>query len=165
MDTSESSPTRDVVSSENTTQSSSNAPDNITTTKHTTNTVTTFNNVPWPVRPSQGINYNFVAMMYLAGSGIAIFFLLLEKQILAPLLLEDENNNNSGNNVSLEDEAVVEDETEDGDDINPWKEFAKGMEGMYVIFIPFIPCLLWSLVVRYYWLKETNIESRKKKDD
>ena len=162
MDTSESSPTRDEVSSENT-QSS----DNIITTKHTTNTVTTFNNVPWPVRPSQGINYDFVAMMYLAGSGIAIFFLLLEKQILAPLLLEDENNSYSGNNTSssLEDEAVVEDGTEDGDDINPWKEFAKGMEGMYVIFIPFIPCLLWSLVVRYYWLKETNIESRKKKDD
>ena len=161
METSESSPTRDVVSSENT-KSSTNA-DNITT-KHSTNTLTTFDNVPWPVRPSRGINYDFVAMMYLAGSGIAIFFLLLEKQILAPLLLEDENNDNSGNNISSF-EDTIEEGTEDGEDINPWKEFAKGMEGMYVIFIPFIPCLLWSLVVRYYWLKETDIESRKKKDD
>ena len=162
METSE-SPTRD-VSSDST--ESSNASDNIKT-NHSTNTLTTFDNVPWPVRPSQGINYDFVAMMYLAGSGIAIFFLLLEKQILSPLLLEDENNNNSGNNThepSLDD-AVVEEVTENGEDINPWKEFAKGMEGMYVIFIPFIPCLLWSLVVRYYWLKETNIESRKKKDE
>ena len=163
METSESSPTRDVVSSENT-KSSSNASDNIIT-KHSTNTLTTFDNVPWPVRPSQGINYDFVAMMYLAGSGIAIFFLLLEKQILSPLLLEDENNNNSGNNTSSLEDDVVEEESEVGEDINPWKEFAKGMEGMYVIFIPFIPCLLWSLVVRYYWLKETDIESRKKKDD
>ena len=164
METSESSPTREVVSSENT-KSSSNASDNIIT-KHSTNTLTTFDHVPWPVRPSQGINYDFVAMMYLAGSGIAIFFLLLEKQILSPLLLEDENNNNCGNNThepSFED--TIEEGTEDGEDVNPWKEFAKGMEGMYVIFIPFIPCLLWSLVVRYYWLKETDIESRKKKDE
>ena len=117
-----------------------------------------FSNVPWPVRPSPGINYNFVASMYLAGSAIALFFYTLEKQILAPLLVEDDEQSNDNNTLSETDDT-----TQEGGDV--WKEFAKGMEGMHFIFVPFIPCLLWSLIVRYYWLKETNIASTEKKEN
>eukprot|EP00580_Thalassiosira_gravida_P002092 CAMPEP_0201610462 /NCGR_PEP_ID=MMETSP0492-20130828/16950_1 /ASSEMBLY_ACC=CAM_ASM_000837 /TAXON_ID=420259 /ORGANISM="Thalassiosira gravida, Strain GMp14c1" /LENGTH=150 /DNA_ID=CAMNT_0048076293 /DNA_START=58 /DNA_END=510 /DNA_ORIENTATION=+ len=123
--------------------------------------ISLFNNVPWPVRPSPGINYNFVAIMYIAGSSLAILFYTLEKVILAPLLeKQDSNDENSlvGSNESIH--VGGNDDTEEGGD--QWKEFAKGMEGMYFIFVPFIPCLLWSLIVRYYWLKETTVSHEKK---
>jgi len=126
----------------------------------------TFDNVPWPVRPSVGINYNFVVLIYTVGSIIAAFFYLLEKQVLDPLLEEDDtiNNNDTLSNDIKDSEIKGE---EGGEDANPWKEFARGMAGMYVIFVPFIPCLIWSFVVRYYWLKETDNNSitRGKKDN
>ena len=130
-----------------------------------------FNNVPWPIRPSPGINYNFVVIMYITGSAIAIFFYLLEKQVLSKLLLEEEVDNHDSSMNSVDDTRnntqsdSIESTEGSNDDTNPWHEFAKGMQGMYVIFIPFIPCMLWSLVVRHVWLKrETQVASRKKKD-
>ena len=82
-----------------------------------------FINVPWPVRPSPGINYNFVSGMYLAGSAFAVIFFTLEKQMLASLLV---------NEGDQEDRVLVasnetKDETGDGDSTDPWKEFTKGM--------------------------------------
>jgi len=134
-------------------------------TSNKSNELITFDNVPWPVRPSVGINYNFVVLMYTVGSIIAAFFYLLEKQVLDPLLEEgsSDNNNTLQSNDIKESEIKGE---EGGEDTNPWKEFARGMAGMYVIFAPFIPCLIWSFVVRYYWLKETdNNTTRGKKDN
>ena len=126
-----------------------------------------FDNVPWPVRPSVGINYNFVVLMYTAGSIIAAFFYLLEKQVLDSLLVEEYSSDNNNNTLSNDIKDSEIDGGEGGEDTNPWKEFARGMAGMYVIFVPFIPCLIWSFVVRYYWLKETNNNSitRGKKDN
>ncbi|KAL7549326.1 hypothetical protein ACHAWF_012597 [Thalassiosira exigua] len=110
-----------------------------------------YGHVPWPVRPSPGINYNFVSAMYLGGSALALMFYSLEKHVLAPLLEEKVivNESNSTENVA----------EGEGDS---WVEFAKGMEGMHLIFVPFVPCLLWSLVVRYYWMKETKVSPGKK---
>ena len=152
-----------------TTSSSQDAPsisDEPSTQKNTQES--DFNNVPWPIRPSPGINYNFVVIMYITGSAIAIFFYLLENQVLSKLLLEEEevdNHDSSSNGISNNTQSDSIESTEgSNDDTNPWHEFAKGMQGMYVIFIPFIPCMLWSLVVRHVWLKnETQVASRKKK--
>eukprot|EP00584_Thalassiosira_punctigera_P000738 CAMPEP_0172532218 /NCGR_PEP_ID=MMETSP1067-20121228/5352_1 /TAXON_ID=265564 ORGANISM="Thalassiosira punctigera, Strain Tpunct2005C2" /NCGR_SAMPLE_ID=MMETSP1067 /ASSEMBLY_ACC=CAM_ASM_000444 /LENGTH=141 /DNA_ID=CAMNT_0013316705 /DNA_START=162 /DNA_END=584 /DNA_ORIENTATION=+ len=108
-----------------------------------------FRNVPWPVRPSLGINYNFVSIMYLVGSSMALLFYALEKQVLAPLLVEGEDTNDENALIASNESADGGANDEEGGDA--WKEFAKGMEGMYFIFVPFIPCLAWSLIVRYYW--------------
>ena len=119
---------------------------------------TPFARVPWPVRPSPGINYNFVSLMYLAGSALALLFLALETQVLAPLLVEGEVGEALAPNASSDAGEV------DGAEESPWKEFAKGMEGMHLIFLPFLPCLFWSLAVRHFWLRETAA-SREKKDN
>jgi len=139
--------------------------DNTSNKSNNKNTEITFDNVPWPVRPSVGINYNFVVLMYTVGSIIAVFFYLLEKQVLDPLLVEHSSDNN--NTLQSNDIKDSEIEGEEGgeDAANPWKEFARGMAGMYVIFVPFIPCLIWSFVVRYYWLKETNNNTTREKKD
>jgi len=138
--------------------------DNTSNKSNNKNTEITFDNVPWPVRPSVGINYNFVVLMYTVGSIIAVFFYLLEKQVLDPLLVEhSSDNNNTLQSNDIKDSEIEGDEG--GEDANPWKEFARGMAGMYVIFVPFIPCLIWSFVVRYYWLKETNNNTTREKKD
>ena len=82
-----------------------------------------FRNVPWPVRPSPGINYNFVTYMYLAGSLLAILFFALEKHILAPLLLGNKPDDESHSLGTTEATNVG---GEEGESTESWKEFAKG---------------------------------------
>jgi hypothetical protein len=139
------------------TQTSQEMVDAETLTEVNTEEAISYDHIPWPVRPSLGINYDFIVSMYLGGFGLAIFFFTLEKQILAPLLEGDEGN------------AVVDTEEIGGDDaekdVDSWKEFAKGMQGMYFVFAPFLLCLPWSLIVRYYWMRETKNVSQEKKDD
>ena len=60
-------------------------------------------------------------------------------------------------------DAVESNDAEGGGDA--WKEFARGMLGMHFIFDPFVPCLFWSLVVRHYWLKETDMATQEKKEN
>lgn len=121
-----------------------------------------FNNVPWPVRPSPGINYNFVTIMYLSGSAIALLFYTLETQMLRSPSETDENDIDISLTNQSVDDVTGGEGNGDEEGVNPWAEFAKGLEGMHLIFVPFIPCLLWSLIVRYYWLKETKISREKK---
>jgi hypothetical protein len=119
-----------------------------------------YDHVPWPVRPSPGINYDFIVSMYLGGCCLFAFFFLLEKQILAPLIDSGEESDN----VKTESDVWGEDSTEK--EADPWKDFAKGMQGMYYVFAPFLLCLPWSLIVRYFWMKEMKKDlSREKKDD
>ncbi len=120
-----------------------------------------FSHVPFAVRPRDGINYDFVATLYLIGSALALAFYLLETKILAPLLVENDNADAAVANAS-DSTTGTEDSGEEG---NAWKEFANGMQGMYFIFAPFVPCLLWSLVVRYFWMKETKKITLDKKDN
>lgn len=127
------------------------------------------NRVPWIVRPSPGINYDFVLMMYLAGSAFAVFFYALEKHVFPSIFGGgggEGDDQNSGNSTSFLERAVGADgnDAQDGGG-DAWKEFATSMEGMYLIFVPFIPCLLWSFVVRLYWLRETRVSSLEKKEN
>jgi hypothetical protein len=123
-----------------------------------------FTHVPWPIRPSPGINYDFVSTLYFIGCMLALSFYILETQILAPLLLSSKSDDDDNVTDSTVDTTKNSHESDDSgsseekssDDGNALKEFAQGMGGMYFIFLPFIPCFLWSLVVRYFWLKETQ---------
>ena len=123
------------------------------------NNVPNFSHIPWPVRPRDGINYDFVATLYLVGSALALSFYLLETKILAQFLIESESVATDTSNDTTGTDG------NGGEGGNPWKEFANGMQGMYFIFVPFVPCLLWSLVVRYFWMKETKKMSLDKKEN
>lgn len=125
------------------------------------NNVPNFSHVPWPVRPRDGINYDFVATLYLIGSALALSFYLLETKILASFLVEKD----AVDAVTSNEHDSTTGTDENGEGGNPWKEFANGMQGMYFIFVPFVPCLLWSLVVRYFWMKETKKISLDKKEN
>ena len=160
---SESSSAADAVAASN---SSSNAVKNNEDNTSQTEELN-FTHVPWPIRPSPGINYDFVSTLYFIGCTLALSFYILETHILAPLLINSKSDDGSDNNVadstidtttnhSNESGDSGSEEESSSDEGNAWKEFAKGMEGMYFIFLPFIPCFLWSLIVRYFWMKETQ---------
>ena len=118
-----------------------------------------YDHIPWPVRPSIGINYDFIVSMYLGGCGLALFFFTLEKQLLDPLL-ED-----AGIDAEENDNAIEVEQDTEKEEVDPWKEFAKGMQGMYFVFAPFALCLPWSLIVRYFWMRETVKAAKDKKED
>lgn len=104
-------------------------------------------------------------MMYLAGSFFAVTFFALEKYIF-PSILGGNDDRKTSNASSFDGYNAVGDGNDAKDGGGVWKEFATNLEGMYLIFIPFVPCLLWSFVVRYYWLKETtSITSKEKKEN
>lgn len=81
---------------------------------------------------------------------------------MAPLLVENNDDDVATTANASDSTTGTENSGEDG---NAWKEFANGMQGMYFIFAPFVPCLLWSLIVRYFWMKETKKTSLDKKDN
>jgi len=74
------------------------------------------------LRPSEGINYNFVAGTYAAAVVLFVALLLLDKAAKVPQV-----------------------------------------EGFWIIFSPFVPCLAWALLVRSRWLKEE--QQRKSKTE
>ncbi|CAK5145438.1 unnamed protein product [Aphanomyces euteiches] len=44
-------------------------------------------------------------------------------------------------------------------------QYTDQVEGFYIVFAPFVPCLLWSLVVRKNWLaKQAEAVKETKKD-
>lgn len=86
-------------------------------------------------KPKPDINYNVIALLYGIGSVLSLFFLCLEKYL---------------GSERMKDYELV-------------KENIEYIEGIYVIFCPFIPCLFWSLIVR---AKAMNgVVSEKSKSD
>ncbi|ETV84589.1 hypothetical protein H257_03755 [Aphanomyces astaci] len=46
------------------------------------------------------------------------------------------------------------------------QRYTDSVEGFYIVFAPFLPCLLWSLVVRRNWLaKEAALLNDPKKTE
>jgi len=88
------------------------------------------------LEPKENINYNFIASMYAIFAAIGFLLLGLEKLVLVSY-------------KELEGESSM-------------KEMAESTEGLYLIFTPFIPCLLWSLIVRQ---NQNNSKIEKKKED
>lgn len=74
---------------------------------------------PVPSLEGDGINYNFVAVMYGAAIIILVLLVFLDKFMAVPQV-----------------------------------------EGFWIIFSPFLPCFLWSLVARRRWKQEMISKSK-----
>uniref|UniRef100_A0A7S1ZN45 Uncharacterized protein n=1 Tax=Ditylum brightwellii TaxID=49249 RepID=A0A7S1ZN45_9STRA len=95
------------------------------------------------VEPTPDVNYDFVSGAYLAGSILALIFYSVQ------LFCSDQTN----------DAASDESKSDDGHlSLETMKELAESLEGIYLIFIPFIPCLLWSLIVRAKWKGQLDLK-------
>ena len=108
----------------------------------------------WFTTPSPDINYNFISLMYGGGSALAVFLFVLEKSLTKYI---------SGTGATADAAADGGDGTGGGDDDEgALHEFTRQLEGLYLVFVPFFPCLLWSLAVRSRWLKENGVLKDKK---
>ena len=117
--------------------------------------------------PSPSINYDFISSMYFAFSALGTILYLLETQLFAPYKertlaadadadtqaaitipqLDIDVNSNVNVNANANANANVDVNTGDQEQ-SVLKELSESTAGLYLIFIPFIPCLFWSLVVR-----------------
>lgn len=104
--------------------------------------------------------------MYFAFSAIGTILYLLETQLFAPY----KERTLAAIAIPQTDIANVDvTVTVTGDqEQSVLKELSESTAGLYLIFIPFIPCLFWSLVVRKEakrrLLNETDSSSKKKED-
>mmetsp|Transcript_2987 Transcript_2987/g.6911 ORF Transcript_2987/g.6911 Transcript_2987/m.6911 type:complete len:144 (-) Transcript_2987:276-707(-) len=110
----------------------------------------------WLVRPADQINYNFISLMYGGCCALAVLLYTLERSLRDYYIPSssittsdtDHGGQSSPGNGVAEDSAMV--------------EFTRQMEGLYLVFLPFFPCLLWSLIVRSKWL--AGVRGKEKKE-
>lgn len=107
----------------------------------------------WITTPSPDINYNFISLMYGGGSALAVFLFVLEKSLFGYYGI---------NGTGAAAAAAGGDGTGGDDEEGALHEFTRQLEGLYLVFVPFFPCLLWSLAVRSRWLKENGVHKDKK---
>eukprot|EP00565_Helicotheca_tamesis_P001635 CAMPEP_0185739346 /NCGR_PEP_ID=MMETSP1171-20130828/35233_1 /TAXON_ID=374046 /ORGANISM="Helicotheca tamensis, Strain CCMP826" /LENGTH=128 /DNA_ID=CAMNT_0028410881 /DNA_START=93 /DNA_END=479 /DNA_ORIENTATION=+ len=98
--------------------------------------------------PSPDVNYDFVSGSYLLGSVLALVMYLVQR-FLFDKIGDGDNDKETNSDVDGGDESSSLETT---------KELAESLEGIYLIFIPFIPCLLWSLIVRQKWKQQLDLK-------
>ncbi len=94
--------------------------------------------------PSSNINYNFIVSTYAFFSVLCIVLYFLEAYIFISAQYQEEQGNET------------------------LKELAESTKGLYMIFIPFLPSLVWSLIMRGVWRgQKQHVPSveKKKKDN
>ena len=94
-------------------------------------TATMISQLSFLTEPSPDINYNFISGIYALFSILALALYLLESYVLTGWMDSKEDDGSDGT-------AGISESL---------KEFAEGMTGLYWIFVPFLPCLFWSLYI------------------
>mmetsp|Transcript_24243 Transcript_24243/g.29830 ORF Transcript_24243/g.29830 Transcript_24243/m.29830 type:complete len:129 (+) Transcript_24243:45-431(+) len=112
--------------------------------------------------PSLNINYDFICTMYAIFSLLAMILYLLETKIFIHHLSTQQEQGQTEEMEGGSGSSIKEDEGNE-DNNNVMKELADSTQGLYMIFIPFIPCLLWSLIVRSRWKKSLDGKDKKQK--
>ena len=80
--------------------------------------------------PSSNINYDFISSIYGLFALLSVLLYTLETQVFINYIGQGDE----GSSATM-------------------KELAESTKGLYLIFVPFLPSLLWSLVIRNQWKK------------
>ena len=98
--------------------------------------------------------------MYGGGCALAVFLYVLERT-LRDYYVPSSSTSSSGSGGDggrYNEESIGHSGVEEGAMV----EFARQIEGLYLVFVPFFPCLLWSLVVRSRWVADISLRKEKK---
>jgi hypothetical protein len=117
------------------------------------------------ITPSTNINYNFIAGIYAFFSLLSIILYTLETQLFYKYHPDSERER-KGTDSSTGSENEYESTSTSTS--TTMKELAESTKGLYLIFMPFIPCFLWSLVIRHVWKKvllDTSTTEKKTKKE
>lgn len=99
--------------------------------------------------PSSNINYNFVSSAYGLFALLSVILYTLETQVFISYTSSEQGQHGGGGSAA-EDGGAVTNES--------MRELAESTKGLYLIFVPFIPCLVWSLIIRHQWKKTVGVE-------
>jgi len=94
--------------------------------------------IRWIFSPNPDINYDVISMMYGFASVLCVALYLFERYLTGSIA-----------DSKLKDQ---------GGESTTASELFSSLEGVHLIFAPFIPCLLWSLTIRY------NVDQKKDKN-
>ncbi len=99
-------------------------------------------------QPNPSINYAFVSIMYACGSVVYIALYGFEQWSGEAFSVQNHS----------EGAAYGSSSTRNGDESSSTspgvlKELQMSLQGIHLIFSPFIPCLIWSLIL---WQKASN---------
>mmetsp|Transcript_36521 Transcript_36521/g.53561 ORF Transcript_36521/g.53561 Transcript_36521/m.53561 type:complete len:140 (-) Transcript_36521:391-810(-) len=106
--------------------------------------------IGWLIQPNPDINYNVISMMYAAGSLLALALYGIDYYLGKMMNAEDGN------------DAEKSKETSESTTIS---ELYTSLEGVYLIFLPFVPCLCWSLMLRYLAERQKSTTSQQQKEE
>uniref|UniRef100_A0A7S3QHI0 Uncharacterized protein n=1 Tax=Chaetoceros debilis TaxID=122233 RepID=A0A7S3QHI0_9STRA len=96
------------------------------------------------LKPSPNINYDFVCSVYGGFTLLGIVLYILETCVFR----------------KYNDDASVSGELSTTSNAS-LKEIAESTEGLYLIFSPFFPCLLWALFVRREWCELAGVKEKR----
>ena len=116
----------------------------------------------WITTPSPDINYNFISLMYGGGSALAVVLFVLEKALMGYYGI-GAGGAGAGSGADSDAGAANGEGNAGGGtgEEGAFLEFTRQLEGLYLVFVPFFPCLLWSLAVRSRWLKDGARKDKK----
>jgi hypothetical protein len=95
------------------------------------------------VRPAPDINYNFITAAYGLGTLLAVFLFVLQR-ILSVIYIPNKEVTSNTTNIPV----IATSES--------LREFTQSLQGLYLIFVPFFPCFLWSVWIRRMWLSSAK---------
>lgn len=88
------------------------------------------------IQPSKIIDYTVLSYMYVTGCSIGVLFYVIEIILLQKISLLQDTNESS------------------------MKEIYTSIKGIYLIFMPFFPTLIWCLLLRSKWMN-MNMDKEK----
>ena len=84
--------------------------------------------IQWLFQPNSNINYSVISLMYAFGSLLFIILYIFDQWASSQLARESSTKEQNASSPLI-------------------KELHSSLEGIHLVFSPFFPCLLWSLIL------------------
>jgi hypothetical protein len=107
--------------------------------------------IQWAFTPNPNINYNVISTMYGVASALCIGFYLLETYLVSTITTAAASaaqNVNDSEVTTSNDGAGGEGVSQSSADFAA--ELYSSLQGVHLIFVPFMPCLIWSMTIQYH---------------
>jgi hypothetical protein len=99
-------------------------------------------------KPSPCINYKFVSIVYAAFSILGCLLYILETFVLPTSTTTKATISTTISSTTMKNQQQNQQPPSNNHNVMMiQKELAESIQGLYLIFLPFVPCFLWSLGV------------------
>jgi hypothetical protein len=109
--------------------------------------------IQWIFQPNPNINYSVISLMYACGSILYVALYSFEQWAGGVLAAQGEEGDSGSTGSSDEPSSGL------------LKELHSSLQGLSLVFSPFLPCLLWSLILRQRSNEKKIITASNGRDD